>query len=115
MGLLLADPRGALHVVAASSERVADLEAFQVQREQGPCHTCSLDGQPVTVPDLAASAHAVSMRLRDAVVGALNLFGATPGSLEDSDLRLAQAWQMSPRSPSSETEPPQTGTSSTSN
>ena len=29
VGLLLADSRGALHVVAASSERVADLEAFQ--------------------------------------------------------------------------------------
>jgi GAF domain-containing protein len=109
VGLLLADPRGALHVVAASSERVADLEAFQVQREQGPCHTCYLDGQPVNVPDLAAAAerwpefaavaatagvasvHAVPMRLRDAVVGALNLFGATPGALNDEDLRLAQA------------------------
>lgn len=70
---------------------------------------CYLDGQPVNVPDLAAAAarwpdfaavaakagvasvHAVPMRLRDAVVGALNLFGATPGSLKDSDLRLAQA------------------------
>ncbi len=109
VGLLLADPRGVLHVVAASSERVADLEAFQVQREQGPCHTCYLDGQPVNVPDLAAAAarwpefapvaakagvasvHAVPMRLRDSVVGALNLFGATPGSLNDADLRLAQA------------------------
>lgn len=109
VGLLLADARGALHVVAASSERVADLEAFQAQREQGPCHTCYLDGQPVNVPDLAAasarwpefaavaasagvaSVHAVPMRLRDAVVGALNLFGATPGSLDEADLRLAQA------------------------
>lgn len=109
VGLLLADPRGALHVVAASSDRVADLEAFQVQRAQGPCHTCYLDGQPVNVPDLAAvaptwpafaaaaakagvaSVHAVPMRLRDAVVGALNLFGATPGALNEADLRLAQA------------------------
>ena len=109
VGLLLADPRGALHVVAASSERVADLEAFQAQRAQGPCHTCYLDGQAVNVPDLAAAAerwpdfaavaakagvasvHAVPMRLRDDIVGALNLFGATPGALNDSDLRLAQA------------------------
>jgi GAF domain-containing protein len=63
----------------------------------------------VNVPDLAAAAarwpdfaavaakagvasvHAVPMRLRDTVVGALNLFGATPGSLKDADLRLAQA------------------------
>lgn len=109
VGLLLADPRGALHVVAASSERVADLEAFQAQRAQGPCHTCYLDGQPVHVPDLAAAAarwpdfaavavkagvasvHAVPMRLRDDVVGALNLFGSKPGPLNEADLRLAQA------------------------
>jgi len=109
VGLLLADPSGALHVVAASSERVADLEAFQAQRAQGPCHTCYLDGQPVNVPDLAAAAtrwpefaavaakagvvsvHAVPMRLRDATIGALNLFGATTGPLNESDLRLAQA------------------------
>jgi len=108
-GLLLADSRGALHVVAASSERVADLEAFQAQRAQGPCHTCYLDGHPVNVPDLAAAAarwpefatvagragvasvHAVPMRLRDEVVGALNLFGSSPGRLNDADLRLAQA------------------------
>lgn len=109
VGLLLADRRGVLHVVAASSERVADLEAFQAQRAQGPCHTCYLDGHPVNVPDLAAEAdrwpefaavaakagvasvHAVPMRLRDDVVGALNLFGARPGSLNEADLRLAQA------------------------
>ena len=108
-GLLLADKRGALHVVAASSEGVADLEAFQAQRAQGPCHTCYLDGQAVNVPDLAAAAqkwpdfaavaskagvasvHAVPMRLRDNVVGALNLFGTTPGALNEADLRLAQA------------------------
>jgi transcriptional regulator with GAF, ATPase, and Fis domain len=109
VGLLLADPRGALHVVAASSDRAADLEAFQVQRAQGPCQTCYLDGQPVNVPDLAAvadtwpefaavaeragvaSVHAVPMRLGDSIVGALNLFGSRSGSLNEPDLRLAQA------------------------
>ena len=53
-GMLLADRRGALHVVAASSERAADLEAFQAQRGQGPCHDCYNDGRPVLVPDVAA-------------------------------------------------------------
>ena len=109
VGLLLADARGALHVVAASSERVADLEAFQAQRAEGPCHTCYLDGRAVDVPDLAAAAarwpafaavaakagiasvHAVPMRLRDDTVGALNLFGTAPGGLNEADLRLAQA------------------------
>ena len=109
VGLLLADRRGALHVVATSSERVADLEALQAQRGQGPCHDCYLDSRPVNVPDLAAEAqrwpgfaalaamagvasvHAVPMRLRNDVLGALNLFGATPGTLNEADLRLAQA------------------------
>lgn len=38
-----------------------------------------------------ASVHAVPMRLRDDIVGALNLFGDKPGALNDADLRLAQA------------------------
>lgn len=38
-----------------------------------------------------ASVHAVPMRLRNDVLGALNLFGATPGTLNEADLRLAQA------------------------
>lgn len=108
-GLLLADRRGTLHVLAASSERAAHLEAFQAQRGQGPCHDCYSDGRPVKAPDLAAapdrwpdfvpvaaaagvaSVHAVPLRLRDQVLGALGLFGSAPGDLNDRDLRLAQA------------------------
>lgn len=108
-GLLLADPRGALHVLAASSEDAAHLEAFQAQRGQGPCHDCYQDGRPVSVPDLAAAAsrwpdfvpvalvhgiasiHAVPLRLRDQVLGALGLFGPKPGELNKRDIRLAQA------------------------
>lgn len=108
-GLLLADRRGALHVLAASSERAADLEAFQVQRAEGPCHDCYNDGRPVSVSDVAAAAdrwpafvpvaleqgvlsvHAVPLRLRDQVLGALGLFGSAPGELNERDLRLAQA------------------------
>jgi GAF domain-containing protein len=109
VGLLLADRRGALHVLAASSERAADLEAFQAQRAQGPCHDCYQDGRSVSVPDVAAAAdrwpdfvpvalgqgvasvHAVPLRLRDQVLGALGLFGPKPGDLNERDLRLAQA------------------------
>lgn len=108
-GLLLADRRGALHVGAASSEHAADLEAFQVQREQGPCHDCYRDGRPVLVPDVAATAerwpaftrvaarhgiasvHAVPLRLHGEILGALGLFGSRPGELNERDIRLAQA------------------------
>lgn len=108
-GLLLADGRGVLHLVAASSESTRHLEAFQLQRDQGPCLDCYHNGAPVIVPDLQAEAdrwpdfarvagsigfasvHAVPMRLRGTVLGALGLFGNTPGRLNDDDLALAQA------------------------
>src|SRR5450755_3801411 len=108
-GLLLADGHGALHVLAASSERTRDLEMYQLQREQGPCLDCYRTGAPVKVDDLAAAAerwpyfveaalaagfasvHAVPLRLRDTVLGALNLFGAQVGPLQPDDLDLAQA------------------------
>jgi len=108
-GLLLADERGVLHVVAASSERTRQLDLFQVQRADGPCLDCFLGGAPVSAPDLAgdvgrwpqfapaaldagfASVHALPMRLRDDVLGALGLFGTSPGALDPADLSLGQA------------------------
>ncbi|HVE74159.1 MAG TPA: GAF and ANTAR domain-containing protein [Mycobacteriales bacterium] len=108
-GLLLADRSGILHVMAASSERTRNLELFQLQRDQGPCLDCFHTGAAVSVPDLKgevdrwptfvaaalelgfASLHALPMRLRAHVFGALGLFGTTVGSLTEEDLRLAQA------------------------
>ena len=108
-GLLLADRRGTLHLIAASSERPHHLEVFQLQRDEGPCLDCYSSGNPIIVPDLAeeqqrwpqfcpaaqsagfASVHALPMRLRDAVLGTLGLFGDNPGRLDDDDLALAQA------------------------
>ena len=108
-GVLLADPRRVLHVVAASSEATRNLELFQLQRDQGPCLDCFHTGTPVVVANLVeeterwpqfveaattagfASVHAVPMRLRDNVLGTLGLFGRHVGALVDEDLQLAQA------------------------
>ena len=107
-GLLLADPRGELRVVAASSEAARLLELFQLQNDQGPCLDCFRAGQSVTVADLDAEAdrwprfaaaarragfasvQALPMRLRDQVIGALNLFRAQPGSFDPTDVRVGQ-------------------------
>ena len=108
-GLLLADPRGELRVVAASSEAARLLELFQLQSDQGPCLDCFRGGRPVAAADLAAEAQrwprfaaaaqqagfaavqALPMRLRDQVIGALNLFRAVPGAFDPADIRIGQA------------------------
>jgi transcriptional regulator with GAF, ATPase, and Fis domain len=108
-GLLLADPRGELRVVAASSEAARLLELFQLQNDQGPCLDCFRAGQAVTAGDLAAEAarwprfapaarkagfaavQALPMRLREQVIGALNLFRADPGAFDPADIRIGQA------------------------
>lgn len=108
-GLLLADERGVLHLVAASSEAIRDLELFQLQREEGPCLECFRAGTPVLVEDLSAhatrwpvfvpaataagfaSVHAVPMRLRQNVLGTLGLFHTQVGAMSTVDLELAQA------------------------
>lgn len=108
-GLLLADHFGVLRVMAASSERTRQLDAFQLQRAEGPCRDCYLEGAPVIIPDLEQAAdrwpqfapaarqagfhsvHAVPMRLRGNTLGALGLFGTARGQLNEADLSLAQA------------------------
>ena len=108
-GLLLADQRGVLHVVAASTESARQLELLQLQRADGPARDCLRTGRPVLVPDLQEQAerwplfvpaarhqglrsvHAVPVRMRDQVLGVLDLFGTGVGELDPADVLLAQA------------------------
>ena len=107
-GILLTDQRDSLQVVAASSERTRLLELFQLQTDQGPCVDCFRTGQPVSVADLPsagrwprfttaaaevgfAAVHALPMRLRTEIIGALNLFDTNPGALDEGKLRIGQA------------------------
>jgi GAF domain-containing protein len=107
-GLLLADPRGDLRVVATSDEATRLLELFQLQSNQGPCLDCFRSGQPVAATDLSAdprwprfaaaageagfsAVQALPMRLRDQVIGALNLFRVTPGAFDPEVVPVGQA------------------------
>jgi transcriptional regulator with GAF, ATPase, and Fis domain len=108
-GVMLADPRGELRVAASSNEAAGLLELFQIQNDQGPCLDCYRTGHPVSATDLAGpgqrwprfaaaatqsgfrSVEALPMRLREQVIGALNLFRAGPGPLDPAELRVGQA------------------------
>jgi GAF domain-containing protein len=108
-GVVLADPRGELRVAAASSEEAGLVELFQLQNDQGPCLDCFRTGRPVTAADLTGpdqrwprfaqaatqagfrTVEALPMRLRDEVIGALNLFGTERRPFGAAELRIAQA------------------------
>lgn len=107
-GILLGDQRGTLQVVAASSEQARLLELFQLQNDEGPCLDCFSSGETVTNADLtsgtrwplfAAEAHlagflavqAFPLRLRDVVIGTLNMFMENRVDLSEEDCRLCQA------------------------
>jgi transcriptional regulator with GAF, ATPase, and Fis domain len=109
-GLLLDDQRGNLQVVASSSEETRLLEIYQLQNNEGPCLDCVRTGAAVTSQEIAAEAErwplfapraaeagftsvaAVPMRLRDDVVGALNLFQSGDVEIGADKRRLGQAF-----------------------
>lgn len=109
VGLLLADQHGDLHHVAASSASAKHLELFQIQNSEGPCFDCFQSREPIVVADLheadelwpafaphavsvgVRSVHAFPMRLRDRVIGAMNIFGEEPRPIDPTDAKLVQA------------------------
>jgi len=109
-GLMLVAPDGNLRVMASSSEAMRVLELFEIQAQQGPCLDCFGTGKPVVHQDLVAgddrwprfatealaagfnSVHALPMRLRGKVIGALNLFHPEPGAMRQADVEAAQAF-----------------------
>ena len=107
-GILLADSEGRLRVMAASDEQAELLELFQVQSDEGPCLDCYSTGDAVIHSDLRGhtpwprfavesirlgfpSVCALPMRLRNDILGCLNLFMSQPAELSDTDVALAQA------------------------
>ena len=109
VGLLLGDEHHRLNFMAATSTSAEHLELYQLQIHEGPCLDSFRTRQPVIVDDLSQatgrwpafaplavakgfrSVHAFPMRLRDQVVGALNVFGEAGEQLDEADARVIQA------------------------
>lgn len=109
VGLLLADHHGQLQFMAASDEAARLLELFQIQHHEGPCLDAFMTRVPVVNANLSQAAHrwplfapraagsgfhsvhAIPLRLRNEVIGALNLFGTGSGTLEPADVQVVQA------------------------
>jgi len=110
-GLLLADPSGRPQVVATSSHEAHLLEVFETQSDDGPCVECLRTGATIVDLDSVAapsgperwpeftrlrhqhgfgSVYAIPLRLREDVIGALNLFRISASALSSTDLKLAR-------------------------
>ncbi|MDA8264703.1 MAG: GAF and ANTAR domain-containing protein [Actinomycetota bacterium] len=108
-GLMLVAPEGDLRLMASSSEAMRILELFELQSSEGPCLDCYHTGVPVLNQTLASangrwprfsaealaagfrSVHALPMRLRGTVIGALNLFHTDRAEMTAVDVDAAQA------------------------
>ncbi len=109
VGLALTATRGELRVMASSSERMRALELIEFQNDEGPCRDClhtgkqvlnqRLDGTASRWPRFAPEAreagfemvHALPLRLRDDVIGAMNIFSSELIELSEEDVNLTQA------------------------
>jgi hypothetical protein len=110
VGIMLADGSGQLQVMAASSHKAEELDLYELQAGQGPCIDAFHGGASVSCPSAeqivsrwpvfgaqAAAAgyqavQACPLRWRGLVIGAINVFFASPGSLVDEERQIVQAF-----------------------
>jgi len=108
-GVVLADERGVLRSVASSHESAHLLELFELQNQEGPCLDCYRTGQPIVNQSLSpadnrwpkfgaearrlgfTTVHALPMRLRGQVIGAVNIFASNAPALTPSEIEIGQA------------------------
>lgn len=109
-GLMLADDRGNLQLVASSSDAMRELEQLEMSQNQGPCIETFRTGRaltadlrseeaaqrwpqftPAAVEASVTGVQALPMRLRGQIIGALNIFHVEGGHLDEHDTALAQA------------------------
>jgi GAF domain-containing protein len=110
VGILLADRQGQLRFVAASDEAAKAVVIFQAQRSEGPCVEAYRAGKPAVNADLRradprwpgfaarasaagiVSVHAFPLRLREQVIGTLNVFGPeVGGGFDAGDVAVVRA------------------------
>ena len=109
VGLALADSRGRLQVLASSTERMRTAELIEVQNGDGPCLECYRTGLPILNGRLEETGdrwprfspiaresgfvmvHALPLRLRSEVIGALNIFDVAAHEIPQSKVNLTQA------------------------
>jgi GAF domain-containing protein len=116
-GVMLAAPDGHLRVAASSSDAMRLLELFELQTNEGPCVDCHRTGKPIVNLDLPPddrwahfsaravadgfrSAHALPIRLRNHIIGAVNMLRTDTAALNQQDVDAAQALAESPPLPS---------------
>jgi GAF domain-containing protein len=108
-GILLTNVEGTLEVVASTSEANTLVEIMQLDADAGPCMECYRTRAVVSVPDIEVdssrwpdfshtalaqgihSVYAIPLRLRETIIGTLNLMKNAPGELNSQDVRAAQA------------------------
>lgn len=108
VGALLTTSAGELTLSAASTEEMRVLELFEAQQREGPCYDAFVTGEVVVAADLTeggdrwprfapraleAGFRSVSgfpLRLRDDVIGALNMFRRAASGLDEEEITVAR-------------------------
>ena len=110
VGVMFASPTEHLRLVASSSDAMRVVELFELQSQEGPCLDAYRTGMQVGRERLQPGTNrwprfspvaleagfewvlALPLRLRETIIGALNLFSAAEHAMDDRDILVAQGF-----------------------